>query len=67
MGLDNRMGQIIEFILEDADETLSKESDRYNYIELLTYAHVLKIIQEQLSDEERKAFKLDFDIDKKYM
>lgn len=33
----------------------------------MTYAHVLKIIQEQLTDEERKLFKLDFDIYKKYM
>ena len=67
MNIDHRLGSIIEFILEVANERLHEEpSPRING-ELIGYAEALKIIQEQLSEEERKAYKLDFDIDEKYM
>lgn len=67
MGIDYRLGSIIEFILEVANERLDEvPSPRVNG-ELIGYAEALKIIQEQLTDDERKRFKLDFDIDKKYM
>ena len=67
MEVDHRLGSIIEFILEVANERLKEApSPRVNG-ELIGYAEALIIIQEQLSDEERKRFNLDFDIDKKFM
>lgn len=62
---DYRLMQIVESILDSSEEELKKKP--YDYAKLVIFAEVLKIIQEQLSDEERKLFKLDFDIDKKYM
>ena len=67
MDKDNRLGLIIENILEVADELLQADKNPVNTGSLMTYAEVLTIIQEQLTDEERRQFKLDFDIDKKYM
>lgn len=67
MDRDDRLGIIIDSILEVADEMLQAEKNQVNAGSLMTYAEVLTIIQEQLTDEERKQFKLDFDIDKKYM
>ena len=64
---DWRLMQIIESIMRVADERLAEESSPYVNGELIGYAEALTIIQEQLTDEERKEFKLDFDIDKKYM
>ena len=65
--MDNRIGLIIQSILEVADKLLEADKNQVNTGSLMTYAEVLTIIQEQLTDEERKQFKLDFDIDKKYM
>ncbi len=67
MDKDVRLGMIIESILEVADNLLQSEKNQVNAGSLMTYAEVLTIIQEQLTDEERKDFRLDFDIDKKYM
>lgn len=64
---DWRLMQIIESIKRVADERLAEESSPYVNGELIGYAEALTIIQEQLTDEERKKFRLDFDIDKKYM
>ena len=64
---DFRLMQIIESILEAANDTLKGELSAYEKGELIGYAEALTIIQEQLTDEERKNFKLDFDIDKRYM
>lgn len=64
---DWRLMQIIESIMRVADERLAEESSPYVNGELIGYAETLTIIQEQLTDEERIKFKLDFDIDKKYM
>lgn len=64
---DWRLMQIIESIIEVADERRSEEKTPAIYGELVGYAEALTIIQEQLTDEERKKYKLDFDIDKKYM
>ena len=58
---------IIESIMSVADKRLKEDSSPYVNGELIGYAESLTIIQEQLTDEERKLFKLDFDIDKKYM
>lgn len=62
---DWRLMQITESILESANEEL--ENKDHDYGTMVTFAEILKIIQEQLTDEERRQFKLDFDIDKKYM
>ena len=64
---DWRLMQIIESIVSVANARLEEESSPYVNGELRGYAEALTIIQEQLTDEERKQFKLDFDIDKKYM
>ena len=64
---DYRLAQIIESILEVADERMLEESSPYVNVELIGYAEALTIIQEQLTDEERKKYRLDFDIDKKYL
>ena len=64
---DYRLAQIIESILEVADERMLEESSPYVNGELIGYAEALTIIQEQLTDEERKKYRLDFDIDKKYL
>ncbi len=62
---DYRLMQIIESILESSEDELKKRP--VDYAKLVTFAEVLKIIQEQLSEEERIRFKLDFDIDNRYM
>lgn len=56
--------QIIENIKEAAEDAKSNNQD---YGVIVTFAEVLTIIQEQLSETERKEYKLDFDIDKRYM
>lgn len=64
---DWRLRQIVESILQVADERLKEESSPYVNGELIGFAESLTIIQEQLTDEERKQFKLDFDIDERYL
>ena len=64
---DYRLMQIIESIVNAADETLKEEHSHIVTGSLMTYAEVLTIIQEQLSENERKMYKLDFDVDAKYM
>lgn len=63
--IDWRLMQIIEDIKKCADRMLEEQDD-----DLLgcvySYAETLCIIQEKLSEEERKIYKLDFDIEKKY-
>lgn len=64
--IDWRLMSIIENItdcIERAEE--AKDPDFQPYI--IAYAGALRIIQEQLSEEERKVYKLDFDIDKQYL
>lgn len=63
---DWRILVIIESI-KDCIESAEKSGDEDLNSYIIAYAGALKIIQEQLSDEERKQFKLDFDIDEKYM
>lgn len=67
ISMDDRLGQIITDIIEAADATLEEEQNQVVIGSLMTYAEVLTIIQEQLSDDERKQFNLDFDIEKKYL
>ena len=65
--VDYRLMQIIESILTAANETLEEEHSHITTGALMAYAEILTIIQEQLSEEERKLYKLDFDIDARYM
>lgn len=70
MGKDYRLGMIIESLLEFLDKDikeLEKERTQVLIGHIMGYVSALKLIQEELSDQERKEFKLDFDIDKKYM
>ncbi len=65
--IDGRLRQIIESIIAVADERLQEDGSPYVNGELIGYAESLTIIQEQLSEDERKQYGLDFDIDNKYM
>ena len=63
---DLRLMQIVEDMKHFIDGAVNMSDPDFNgYI--TAYASALKIIQGYLTDEERKRFKLDFDIDKKYM
>ncbi len=63
---DVRLMQIVEDIKSFIDDAVDmSDPDFRGYI--TAYASALKIIQGYLTEEERKQFKLDFDIDKKYM
>lgn len=64
---DYRLMQIIESIIEFADECLQEERTPNVSGELLGCAEALTIIQEQLTDDEKKRYKLNFDIDAKYL
>ena len=58
--------QIIEDIRTLADDIASKGNPD-DYGGLIAYAEALCIIQEKLSEEERKKYHLDFDIEARYM
>lgn len=65
-GYDERLKQIIEDMRFFVDKAVDmSDPDFSGYI--TAYASALKIIQGYLTEEERKQFKLDFDIDKEYM
>lgn len=63
---DWRLQQIIENMKSSIDRAVNSNDPGY-YSYIVAYASALKYVQEQLTDEERKSFGLDFDIDKKYM
>lgn len=63
--IDWRLMQIIEDIKTCADNTMAKNDDTLTAC-VYSYAEALCIIQEKLTDEEKKIYKLDFDIEKKY-
>ena len=63
---DVRLMQIVEDIKSFIDGAVDmSDTDFKGYI--TAYASALKIIQGYLTEEERKQFKLDFEIDEKYM
>ena len=63
---DMRLMQIVEDMKSFIDGAVNTSDPNFKgYI--TAYASALKIIQGHLTDEERKLFKLDYDIDKKYM
>ena len=63
---DLRLKQIVEDIKFFIDGAVDmSDPDFRGYI--TAYASALKIIQGYLTEEERKQFNLDFDIDEKYM
>lgn len=67
---DFRLKQIIEYILEDADSSLAdyeKEKNQVIYGELIAYSSALKSIKSMMDEEEYATYKLDFDIDAKYL
>ena len=67
---DNNIEEIIEGIIENADELLEKGRENLNQIEqgqLIAYAESLSIIQDAFSGMDLKNYGLDFDVDKKYL
>lgn len=64
----NILMQSVEDILIEADEILAiKDKTLYQQGQLLAYATALGIIKTSLSGYDLSEFKLDFDIDKKYL
>ncbi len=64
----NIMTQIVEDIVEAADEIKRQESiDAQDYGELLAYAECLSIIRDACSAYNLSEIGLDFDIDKRYL
>lgn len=60
--------ELIEDLTEKADELLKEKSeDAYNQGQLLAYADALEVIQDALAGYDLKEFKLDYDIEKKYL
>ena len=67
---DTRLKVIIGFIKEFADELLEeyKQSpDKVISGELMGYASALKIIKDEIDEDQWDKYGLNFDIDKKYM
>jgi len=67
---ENLMREVVENIVEEADEILSKGKDNLSLVEkgqLLAYAETLTIIQGALSGYDLASVGLDFDIDAKYL
>lgn len=66
----NQLREIVENIMEAADELLAKGRDNLNLVELgqlLAYAEALSIIRDALAGYDLAAVSLDFDIDEKYL
>ena len=60
--------QIVQEIIEDADEAKSlEEPNDIAFGQLLAYSNVLKTIWYACSEEEREAIGLDFDIEERYL
>ena len=67
---ENLMREIVENIVEQADELLAKGKGKLNMVEkgqLLAYAETLSIIQDALSGYDLARVGLDFDVDTKYL
>lgn len=67
---ENQLKEIIENIIEAADELLAKGRENLDLVEqgqLLAYAESLCIIRDTISGYDLAAVGLDFDIDGKYL
>ena len=56
----------VEDIIEIVDKLNLDALDSVNFLGVLYYADALKIIQENCSEEDRKAIGLDFDIHERF-
>lgn len=63
----NILKDIIKEIINYADEELNTKRDDFVNGKILAYNEVLSIIKAYLTGYNLKEFKLDFDIDKKYI
>lgn len=64
----NNIMQIVEDIIEAADELKSKKDlTEVEYGELIAYAEALSIIQDACAGYDLSEIGLDFDIDAKYL
>lgn len=65
----NALLDVIEDITEKADELLAQKENQndFNSGQLMAYADVLEVIQDFLAGYDLKEFKLDYDIEKKYL
>ncbi len=61
---DYRLMQIIEDIKDLAEGINQNDKDLRGL--QVAYAEALSVIQEKLTDEEKKRYKLDFDIEEEY-
>ena len=65
---ENLMREIVENIIESADELLGKENrDLVEQGQLIAYAESLSIIRDAYSGYDLADIGLDFDIDEKYL
>ena len=65
----NALRDVIEDITEKADELLTQKEGQSDFDsgQLLAYADVLEVIQDFLAGYDLKEFKLDYDIERKYL
>ena len=61
--INYKLQQIIESIKSAADE----EKANNNISGIIAYVDCLKIIQEELDEQELKDYRLNFDVEKKYL
>lgn len=67
---ENHLREIVENILESADELIEKGKENLDLVEkgqLLGYTEALTIIKDAISGYDLATVGLDFDIDKKYL
>ena len=58
---------LVEEIKDLIEELLLKENSEYKFGSMLAYMEVLTIIHDELQEEERAAYGLDFDVDQYYL
>lgn len=70
MNTDLKLKNIIKYIIEFADNDLEESRLPDNEIlagKVIGYASCLKIIRDEIDEDDWAKYGLDFDIDKKYM
>lgn len=70
MKMDLRLKVIINYIKEFADKDLEEYKSQPDNVlsgKLMGYASSLKLIKDEIDEDEWKNYGLDFDIDKKYL
>lgn len=66
--IKNKLIEIVDCIMEAADELRAKEDrDLVEQGELIAYAETLTIIQDAFAGDDLAEIGLDFDVDKKYL